>query len=1242
MTVRPFLISVLLALIAIASVAPAQNASSPNIVYVFADDMGWGTGQFNNSDSPIDTPNLNQLAADGLNFSRHYSATVCSPSRGMLMTGFHVGNTSNDRNGNIGQGLRAEEVTVGDVLGQSGYSTAVFGKWGWGGSGGSGTLRPNPTVNNVATLPHNKGFDTFYGYLSHGRAHSYQVDSLWTTTEPADDDNDGNDEVGEKYQSNQDSGLWLEKTGNNSGNTLANYTHDLVGIKSEQYIRDNAGNAQPFYMQVNYTIPHFDLDAITGTAPLRNLRGDVIHDGGLAQYAANSSMTDKEKKHAAMISRMDASIGSLIERLGDPNGDGDSSDSVLDNTLILFSSDNGPTPEDGLGAAGLANLDLAGGLRGGKRDLYEGGIRTPLLVRWDSQIGAQQRGTTNETLNDLSDFMATVAELSDASTPVGIDGVSLAPILTGAGQRRAGKVILSENFEGSNTGNANADWTLIRGNQKLIKFRNGSFGLFDLASDPSESSPLDLAVPANLTLKQELEEIALAEGAGQADNYFVRYAEWTGETDNASFIDQDNWSVGVPVATSWSAVVNNTSGVSRTVKVNQSAAILGLEVRGDSGGTIIEVSPGQTLTARNELRIENGGRIEIAAAALSTNRWIDVSSGGQIGGQGVVTGVVYNQGLIAPGREASLPPIDPTPEPLGDLAPRDLDTGQVTLVDFDFAGVQDDAPLTQTSVQNANINIAGGFNFGPATGPRNAVNAGDEFNVSGFSTGSSLSSALAGDNYLTFSIEADAGAGTILDEVRFDLWRNGVNAADNYALFTSINGFNESDVLAQLSIPESTSGIGSTQSFLASPLSNDPVSGPIEVRLYGWGANNSAGNTHFNHVSATGSVVAVPTWAFDFSGIQDSTPLSSTTPQSTDQVTLVTGLEIASGLNFSNANDAGDELNIAGWSTASTRTQAQAGEDYLTFTIQAVEGLAIALDSVSFDLWRDAADAPTNFAVMSSLGGFGPSDMAAGEANSFAFGEAHRQQVVGDFDGETTTQDPIEFRLYGWNASSSAGNVHVEGVSIRALFQTVFDVDLDPTGVLAIDGDLHHSTEGLINLEIGGSDATNPVASEYDRLDISGSASLEGDLRLTLVDDYAPLRGETFELVIASQIQGEFDEVELVTPMLDEVLTLRLVYQSGRVLAVVAPFLDGDYNADGLVNAADYTVWRDDLGLSVEPFEGADGNGDGMVNQDDFQLWRSNYGAAVPSATASLTVPEPSSASLLLLFLARASLSTRN
>ena len=1205
-----------------------RAADRPNIVYIFADDMGWGTGQFNNPNSAIDTPNLNQLASDGLNFTRHYSATVCSPSRGMMMTGFHSGNTSNDRNNNIGQGLLAEEVTVAEILKETGYQTSVFGKWGWGGTSDGGVLRPNATVNNATTLPQNKGFDEFYGYLSHGRAHSYQVDSLWTTEEPSDDNNNGIDEVGEKYQTNQDSGLWLEKTGNNPANNLTNYTHDLVGIKSEEYIRDHAGDSEPFYMQVNYTIPHFDLDAISGTSPLTNLKGETIFAGGLAQYASNSTMTTKEKKHAAMISRMDASIGSLINRLEDPNGDGDTSDSVLDNTLILFSSDNGPTPEDGLTAAGITNLDLAGNLRGGKRDLFEGGIRTPLLVRWDSQIEANRRGTSDSTLTDLADFMATAAEISNARTPVGIDGISIAPLIQGTGEQRAGKVVLSENFENSQTGNTTAAWSIIRGDHKLIKFRNGTLGLYNVTNDPSESSPIDTSVPANLALRNELEEIALAEGAGRADSYYVRYANWTGSAGDGSFTNQVNWSVSGGPDTNWSTVVNNQAVADQIIQVDSTLSLLGLEVSGDSGGTILEVLPGKQLTARNQVRVESGGRIEIAAASVSTARWFDVEQGGKISGQGAIEGVVYNKGTIAPGREEALPEVNNTPDPLEEISDYDLNTSLIPLIVFDFTGIQDDSPLTQTSTLDENINIVEGFNFGPATSPRNAGNVGDEFNVQGFSIGTTLASALSGDHYLTFTIDPGNGSGTILDEIQIDLWRNGFNASENYALFTSVDGFTESDVLSQYSFPENQSGIGQTQSLFASPLTSDPHKGPIEIRVYGWGSNNAAGNTHFNHVSVTGTVLAIPTFVFDFSSVQDTDNLTVRTQDSTNRVDVVQGVSLGSGLSFSNTNDSGDEFNVSSWSTQSTRQEAQSTNDFLTFTVKAIEGLAMAIDSVTFDLWRESASSPTDFAIMSSLAGLGFADLDAGQGTIIDIGQANSDRIVGLFDSSIATQDPIEFRLYGWNALNSGGNVHVNKVSFRAVFQTMFDVDLDPTGILAIDGDLHHNEGGLIDLEVGGTSGADPSNTEFDRLIVNGLVSLAGDVQFTLVDGYVPQLGDKIEIISANAVEGQFAVVQVSN--MPNSLAFKLIYGSNKVEAVVTNLLEGDFNADGNVNAADYTMWRDTNGQRVDPYTGADADGNGLIDLNDYQIWVANYGADLSTIAVSLSIPEPTSASMFL------------
>lgn len=154
-------------------------AQKPNIIHILADDLGYGSVGFNGP-TQVQTPALDALAAAGMRFTNSYSASVCGPSRAMLYSGFHNGHTLVDRNANLtGDVFRDDGQTVGDHLMAAGYSTAIFGKWGFGGTGSPGEgLKPNPVVNGPTSLPTAQGFQTFYGYLNHARAHSYRVDSL--------------------------------------------------------------------------------------------------------------------------------------------------------------------------------------------------------------------------------------------------------------------------------------------------------------------------------------------------------------------------------------------------------------------------------------------------------------------------------------------------------------------------------------------------------------------------------------------------------------------------------------------------------------------------------------------------------------------------------------------------------------------------------------------------------------------------------------------------------------------------------------------------------------------------------------------------------------------------------------------------------------------------------------------------------------------------------------------------------
>ena len=616
----PTLLGLVLAWFCNVHVAGA-DPPKPNLIHIYSDDLGFGCVGYNGQ-VVIQTPNLDALAAQGMRFDNGYTPSVCAPSRAQLLTGFHAGHTFTDRNRNSWLGFRLQDITVAEVLSQAGYTTGIFGKWGFGGSkGDSGPLRSNPFVISLDTLPPNQGFGEFLGYLNHSRATSYFVDSLWQ------------DDANAFY------GVSPSPTGNTEETPYAFYSHDLLAARSEQFIEDHAGDAEPFYMQLSYQIVHADIDGIA----------ELPH--GLGIYADDPDLTDKEKKYAAMITRMDTSIGSLLTTLEDPDGDGDSSDSILENTLILFTSDNGPTKQDG---APYDSLDTNGPFRGGKGDLYDGGTHVPLLAWWPGTIPP---GSVSDLVTDHADFLPTVAELAGVRAPVGADGVSIAPTLTGGGIQRKRAYLIFENHgpSGRDPGGIPALWAIIREGIKLIEFDDGSLELYDLNTDPAEQVPLDPDAPKNIELVAELEAIALAEEVEADDSFAVAYRQWVGG-DGADIFAEGNWQVaGDPDEPSgspdsnWSATLVNTTGSAATVHVTSDLSTLGFEVRGDTADQTVVVDAGARLSGRNEVRISENGVIRLDDGSLDTVRWVDVLAEGELAGIGDITGDVYNAGRIAPG-----------------------------------------------------------------------------------------------------------------------------------------------------------------------------------------------------------------------------------------------------------------------------------------------------------------------------------------------------------------------------------------------------------------------------------------------------------------------------------------------------------------------------------------------------------------------------------------------------------------
>ena len=355
---------------------PCRNAGpgtalKPNIIFILTDDLGYGDlgcyGQ-----NKILTPHIDQLAAEGMRFTQAYAgATVCAPSRCCLMTGLHGGHARVRDNIPHGIFLQPDDVTVGNVLKSAGYRTAAIGKWSLG----------NPGSWGVANW---QGFDHFYGHLSQDQAHFYYPHYLW-----------------------EDEKVVL--LDGNRGGKLGEYTQDLFTQKALDFIDANA--QRPFFLYLAYTIPHWsDYDMSSDKSQL---------------VPTDEPYTDRdwpqvEKNYAAMVTRMDRDVGSIMARLKALGLDS--------NTLVFFASDNGPSAE---GLHDPAFFQSAGPLRGVKRDLYEGGIRIPMIARWPGHVPA---GQVSDQMWAFWDLMPTLADVGGLPQRAYGDGISMLPTLLGREQ----------------------------------------------------------------------------------------------------------------------------------------------------------------------------------------------------------------------------------------------------------------------------------------------------------------------------------------------------------------------------------------------------------------------------------------------------------------------------------------------------------------------------------------------------------------------------------------------------------------------------------------------------------------------------------------------------------------------------------------------------------------------------------------------------------------------------------------
>lgn len=464
MILRLILASLVLATLAVNSqLGAAEQAPQPNIVFIIADDLGYGDlgcyGQ-----TKIRTPNIDRLAKEGMRLTTHYSGhNVCAPSRCVLMTGKHPGH-GYIRDNRVAKGFPEgqEPVPAGTLklpllLKQRGYTLGGFGKWGLGPVGSSGE-------------PLKQGFDRWYGFNCQGVAHNYYPTRLW--------DNDRQVALSNpKFASNQKlpAGADPNDPASYAGFSGKDYAPDLIAAQALQFVRENKD--RPFFLYFPTTVPHLALqvpeDSLQEYAgkfpeePYIGGRGYLPHRQPRAAYAA-------------MVTRMDREVGRLLALLAELK--------LEERTIVIFTSDNGPL-YDKYGGTDAEFFNSAAGFRGRKGSYYEGGFRVPGLVRWSGRIAA---GSTSDRVTGFEDWLPTLLELIGAkeTTPNDLDGLSFAATLLGEKQEPRPFLYRESPSYGGQQCVRVGDWKALRRNlnpaPRAKDQKPGEIELYNLATDPGE------------------------------------------------------------------------------------------------------------------------------------------------------------------------------------------------------------------------------------------------------------------------------------------------------------------------------------------------------------------------------------------------------------------------------------------------------------------------------------------------------------------------------------------------------------------------------------------------------------------------------------------------------------------------------------------------------------------------------------------------------------------------------------
>jgi len=421
------------------------SRSNPNIIYILADDLGYGDLSLTGQDK-FDTPNIDKLASQGMVFSQHYSgATVCAPSRSALLTGMHTGHTIVRGNKEVlpeGQyPIPSDTYTVAEMLKEAGYKTSVFGKWGLGYPGSEGDANM-------------QGFDEFYGYNCQRQAHNYYPYHLWHNQEKI-----------------------ILKGNENSGQAI--YAPDLIHEESIKFIEQNKDST--FFMFYATPLPHAEL--LLPDRYIEKYRGKLlpendfqgVDNGPTFKNGGYGSQKEPHAAFAAMINHLDAQVGDIMNKLEELG--------IADNTIVIFTSDNGPHRE---GGADPNYFDSNGIYKGFKRDLYEGGVHVPMIASWPAKIKA---GSKTDHISAFWDIMPTFAEILGKNLDSTIDGISFLPTLMDQKNQKQHEYLYWEFHEkGGRIAIRKGKWKGVK--YDVLTHPNREIELYNLEEDPGENKNL--------------------------------------------------------------------------------------------------------------------------------------------------------------------------------------------------------------------------------------------------------------------------------------------------------------------------------------------------------------------------------------------------------------------------------------------------------------------------------------------------------------------------------------------------------------------------------------------------------------------------------------------------------------------------------------------------------------------------------------------------------------------------------